>query len=111
MNSRNWRRLILIRDCVTHDGHRYAACVMCNRINKTYALQAHHIYPKSLYPELALELWNGVCLDVSCHMQIVHGGNSFLDMSLGNWRKFVPMFKRYTSLAKQRDFNGMYQDS
>ena len=43
-------------------------CVMCGA---TENLHAHHMMPKSRYPEFALDLANGVCLCEECH-QLQH---------------------------------------
>jgi 5-methylcytosine-specific restriction endonuclease McrA len=40
-------------------------CTECNKKGKT--LQAHHIKPFSLFPELRLDLNNGITLCLSCH--------------------------------------------
>lgn len=45
---------------------------MCKLCDSTKNLHAHHIYPKSLFPELALDLDNGVTLCHDCHWGI-HG--------------------------------------
>lgn len=72
-------------------------CVMCGGVFPVVSLQAHHIKPKSLYPMEALVLANGVILCVSCHMGVVHRGNSFKDITDPNagWRFFKPSFERY----------------
>lgn len=107
-----WRRLLIIREArtITLPGNqgtaRVAYCPMCNTDMPVWRLQAHHIRPKSLHPHLAYDLDNGICLCLSCHMGIVHGGNSFRDLSeVGQWEFFVPSFDRYVDLAKNRRFN------
>jgi len=106
-----WRRLLLlreVRDVVAADGsvRRMSFCPMCSTTFPTYRLQAHHIRPKSVYPDRAYELANGICLCLRCHMGIVHGGNSFRDLSdVQQWRFFVPAFDRYVELAAVRRFN------
>jgi hypothetical protein len=74
---------------------------MCNRATW---LEAHHIYPKSLYEDLALDLSNGITLCKLCHI-IVHGGDTF---NLINWDKFVPMFNEYNSSIIE--WNNNYQE-
>ncbi len=92
-----WSRLVRVRDV--------GFCVMCGGIFSVWRLNAHHIYPKALYPELAYKLWNGVSLCTGCHLGTVHLGNSFKDSrDDGHWRFFVPSFKRYTGLSAQRHF-------
>lgn len=49
-------------------GHK---CVWCGRGEDEWYLQAHHIKPKSLYPELETETDNGIALCKRCH-KIVH---------------------------------------
>lgn len=81
-------------------------CVMCQTISESSRLQAHHIRPRSIYPQLACQLENGIMLCLSCHQGTVHRGNSFKDMeSWHHWRWFVPAFDRYVGLAQQRRFN------
>ncbi len=54
---KEWRKAILKRDNYT--------CAMCKvRGGK---LQSHHIKPKCKFPELKLEISNGICLCHSCH--------------------------------------------
>ena len=106
-----WRRLLLVRDCTSvtlPNGStvRQGICVMCRNQMPTWRLQAHHIRPKSLYPELAYNLDNGVMIDVGCHFGCVHSGNSFEDLKgIHNWRFYAPSFDRYVNLATQRKFN------
>lgn len=90
---------------------RRAFCVMCRTDYPTYRLQAHHVRPKSLYPNLAYSLANGVSLCLGCHMQIVHAGNSFVDIeTVANWRFFVPAFDRHVRLAVNQRFNEANQE-
>lgn len=111
-----WRRYLLLRDVIviaeiqTHDGKpkllRSSWCPMCNTAHQSWRMQAHHIRPKSEYPELALELSNGIMLCLRCHMALTHTGNSFKDMKeIGHWKFFRPAFDRYVNLATQRRYN------
>jgi hypothetical protein len=50
-----WSTAVKARDC---------KCIECNA---TTALVAHHVKPKSQYPELKFDLENGVTLCVDCH--------------------------------------------
>ena len=51
-----------------HDGQGRALCVNCLRYGRrTPATVAHHIKPRSLYPELALDPANGAALCGRCH--------------------------------------------
>jgi len=45
---------------------------MCKNCGSTENIQAHHIQPKILFPELSLTLNNGVTLCFKCH-RLVHG--------------------------------------
>ena len=73
--------------------------------------QVHHIYPKGSFPNKAYELSNGILLCLGCHQEIVHAGNSFLDITrIENWRFFVPSFNRWVDLSKQRRFNELHQN-
>ena len=79
-------------------------CFMCGRVGR---IEVHHIYPKSLYPERAYNLDNGVSLcGMICHRGIVHAGDTF---ELTNWRVFVPMFRYRMRAKKIRAFNEKYQ--
>lgn len=70
-----------------------------------YALgEAHHIWPKAVFPELAYELRNGICLCFSCHRAVVH--NKWL-----LWRQYVQMFTNIAARRRAaRDFNAKYQN-
>ena len=76
---------------------------MCNRVG---TIEVHHIYPKSLFPDKAYNLDNGISLCKSCHIICVHASNTF---DLTNWQKFVIMFRRIMNLAKYKKFNDLYQ--
>ena len=53
---KHWRDAVLERD-----GHK---CVACGSVNE---LEADHIKPKSLYPDLKYEVSNGRALCWPCH--------------------------------------------
>ena len=55
-NLYNWRQAVLKRDKYT--------CVWCGAIE---LLQADHIKPLTLYPELKTDVNNGRTLCISCH--------------------------------------------
>lgn len=57
---KSWRESVFLRDSFT--------CQMCG---KKGDLEAHHIRPKSIYPELTLEKTNGITLCKVCHQDIV----------------------------------------
>ena len=116
-----WRRLLMVRDAIVIDTIETSAgvlkpvrsswCPMCNTAYPGWRLQAHHIRPKSLYPDLALNLDNGIMLCLGCHMAITHSGNSFKDVEeIGQWKFFRPAFDRYVNLSSQRHFNEENQD-
>jgi hypothetical protein len=86
---RKWRAVVLNRD-----GDR---CQMCAVRPGRRRLNAHHIYPKAIYPSIALEPANGITLCARCHRGCVHAENTFNDH--GNWRRFVPMFVAITNPA------------
>ena len=52
-----WRKLVFLRD---------ACCVLCNA---TERLEADHVQPRSVAPELRLEVDNGRVLCHSCHVK------------------------------------------
>ena len=55
---RKWRKAVIERDKV---------CMKCGCKNN---LEAHHIKPFAKYPELALDLKNGITLCKKCHMKL-----------------------------------------
>lgn len=100
-----WRRLLLLRDCEVFGDKRIPVCVMCRRPHYTSALQAHHIWPKSVFPGQAYDITNGVILCLGCHQGVVHASNSFRDIAeLENWRRFVPMFEAYATTGQRVEF-------
>lgn len=54
---KEWRKAILKRDDYT--------CALCQK--RGGKLQSHHIRPKCKFPELKLEISNGICLCHGCH--------------------------------------------
>lgn len=93
---RKWSKAVRVRDKNT--------CQMCGRVG---TIEAHHIYPKSLYPDKAYNLDNGVSLCRCCHIISVHASNTF---DLSNWKRFVPMFRHMMRLVKFKRFNNKYQE-
>ena len=74
---RRWRASVVDRD---------KTCVMCDDDRN---LEAHHCRPKSMFPELAYDVANGVLLCYRCHRVIVHGSNTW---DLNNWQRFMPLW-------------------
>ena len=60
-NIAKWSQFVRERD---------GKCVKCGKVDD---LHAHHIQPKSLYPDLMLETDNGVTLCYSCHRKSHEG--------------------------------------
>lgn len=113
-----WRRLLMVRDSRTINPSapeafqiRLGTCALCGDsvFYRLSRLQAHHIRPKSIFPDLALSLDNGVMVCAGHHQGIVHSHNADLDVTEnaagGGWRVYVPLFDRHVSLARQRRFN------
>ena len=93
---RKWSQLIRERDANT--------CQLCSR---TERLESHHCRPKAIYPDYALLLDNGVTLCFNCHRSVVHAGMTF---DLGNWRRFMPMWRLMMKRKHNREFNALHQD-
>lgn len=75
-----WSRAVRARD---------GSCFMCGcRCKEECPCEAHHIAPKSKYPETAYSLWNGIALCRDCH-DIVHSTKS-------NHKRYIPIFYTYT---------------
>lgn len=88
---RRWSKYIRLRD-----GYR---CALCGgAIKPWHKAQAHHIYPKILYPELAYTLMNGVTLHAHHHQSIIHKSRT-------QWQQFVPMFLDCSRKRKASIFN------
>lgn len=92
---RKWSRFIKVRDG--------GECQMCAVRPGMGRVESHHVFPKGLFPELAYELSNGICLCVRCHRGVVHAENTWNDN--GNWSKFVPAFELILDDPIIHDFN------
>jgi hypothetical protein len=59
-----WTRLVK-----ESDGYK---CIMCDHqgAKGDGVMEAHHVVPKALHPELATEVFNGVTLCKPCHKDI-----------------------------------------
>jgi len=73
-------------------------CALCEeKIVPRSSAQAHHILEKSLYPELALKLDNGLTLHAHHHQPMVH-------TTVDSWKKFVQMFRKLNKDASKLKF-------
>ena len=63
---RKWRAAVLERDCMR--------CVKCG---STEHLEAHHIKPFAEYPDLRLDLDNGITLCRACHRALHKKGGAY----------------------------------
>jgi hypothetical protein len=79
---KEWREYCFRRDLYT--------CQMCGE--KECALECHHILPKRHFPEMVLDINNGITLCKHCHQKIVTGREN----------KFVYIFKRILRLNARR---------
>ena len=59
---RDWRKAVLQRDKYT--------CMHCGLHNDDTELNAHHIKPFSIYPELRFDIDNGLTLCRNCHINV-----------------------------------------
>lgn len=82
--------------CKKRDGSK---CYFCPDTNN---LEVHHIEPKSLRPDIAYLMANGITLCFRCHRCVVHASNTW---DLNNWSKFVPTFKEYIAREEIVMFN------
>lgn len=73
--------------------------VVCTQCKATTGLVAHHIRPKSQYPELKYKLDNGVTLCVDCH-RLHHKDNPVTGIGVGVVGK-VAMRKTISELQKK----------
>ena len=78
---KQWREYVFSRD-----GHR---CQMCGQ--RGAQLEAHHLKPKRIFPELVLDKDNGITLCFNCHRVIVSNQED----------KFAYIFKRIVLLNKR----------
>jgi len=90
---RRWSLLVRMRDDFT--------CHVCGKKSKTNS-QAHHIYPKSIYPHKALKLNNGATVCEEHHQPLVH-------IKVTSWRKWTDFFKRPLMRKANREFNEVNQ--
>lgn len=79
-------------------------CQLClnNVEEKSTYLQAHHIFPKDQYPELAYTLGNSISLCVKCHLRVTHSDER-------NVRRFRFLFYSYMNRMCTKQFNLRYQ--
>ena len=89
-----WAHLIRERDDRT--------CFLCGNAFGIREVQAHHIYPKSIYPEMAYFLENGVLLCTEHHQHVVHSHPD-------QWERFTQLFWRYSHRAANTRYNNIQQ--
>lgn len=91
-----WSRYVRIRD--------NNICQICfEPIDPRRNGDAHHIYPKSLYPEKAYRLDNGITTHDYHHQPVVHTTKT-------SWQYWVPYFKPFMKYKSKKEFNEKYQD-
>lgn len=97
-----WSKMVRIRD--EH------ICWMCEEDSMKESstltrrvMHAHHLEPKHMYPEKALDLDNGICLCHRCHLEIVHTSEK-------SHKKFWVIFKRHVRRVAYTAFNNKYQE-
>lgn len=104
---RKWSRLVRIRDAENGRGR----CVMCRGFFSIWQLQAHHIWPKSLFPDRALDPDNGVSLCAGCHQGPTHAQSPSVDVINSapdaGWRMWVPSFSAW---VLYRNGSGQLED-
>ncbi len=90
-------------------------CPLCgpNTFHRATALQAHHIYPKALYPDQALLLSNGALICSGHHQGEVHDFNAGADTGKPHeeagwyrWRRFLA---EHASDGYRYEFNQTHQ--
>lgn len=100
---RAWRRMVYERDNYT--------CVECGKRSKRgkrITLNADHIKPFSLYPELRFEVANGRTLCVLCHKRTeTYGWNYFNITTAYRRENFIPK-PRIDSSGRVRDQFGRW---
>lgn len=96
-----WSRIVRIRD-----GHK---CFLCEETADKKSstvedrkMHSHHIDLKSLFPEKAYNLDNGICLCNRCHYEIVHTTEK-------SHKKLRVVFKRHVNRKKYKEFNKKWQ--
>jgi len=79
---RRWRAQVYERD--------HYRCRWCGQKPADRELHAHHIRPRSIYPNLVFEISNGITLCASCHYQTYH-----------REEELAPEFERMISVADE----------
>ena len=82
--TKDWKKTIYIRDNFT--------CVSCNQIG--YELNVHHIKPYSLFPDLRLDLDNGITLCEKCHRDF-HKKYGRKNIGLKELNEFLNNYSHY----------------
>ena len=92
MNSVTWHREVKARF-----GFK---CAICGSTNK---LESHHIKPRHLYPELSLDIYNGLCLCHKCHYYY-HNGKFNSPIDCDTWQGIqIPDMEVYNRVKEFRN--------
>ena len=92
---RKWRNYVIIRDGFI--------CQHCLNKFPSRELHAHHIYLKSLEPDIAYNLDNGITACRRCHLSVIHSDDR-------NESRFRIHFKCHMRRKGIKGFNDKYQD-
>jgi 5-methylcytosine-specific restriction endonuclease McrA len=76
LSYRKWRRAVFTRD--------YFTCQKCGRRLPENELEAHHIKPFSVAPELQFDIGNGLTLCHECHVKTDSYGRGGSNAKAGN---------------------------
>ena len=93
---RRWSTAVRLRDDYT--------CAVCGERFKhgRNAVQAHHVKAKSVHPDMAYDLDNGISVCAVDHQPLVHTTRT-------SWKNWVPMFRRFNRLKYRREWNERMQ--
>ena len=91
---------------------RLWTCPICGPevFYRSTALQAHHVFPKSRYPDIALRLENGILVCTRHHQGEVHDFNASADVrkALGEgsaWERWSQLLTRAADQGHRHQFN------
>jgi len=77
-------------------------CWICGGWFASNMVNAHHIKPKSLFPEIAFDLNNGITICLGCHMLVCHGTKH-------RWKRSTFSMCNYTKKGVAKRYNEEYQ--